>query len=722
VTPLYTPVTGPPPCSVLRGDRSASPRRFDFLGPPGDDGELGWLAHYRVRSLVGEGGIGLVFLAEDTLLSRPVALKVIKPEMAGAEGVQSRFVREAQATAAIKHDHIVTIYQVGRDNDIMFLAMEYLQGLSLQRWLERSRQPSMDLVLRIGREISAGLAAAHRHGLIHRDIKPANIWLEAPSGRVKILDFGMARSQRDDVQITHSGTVVGTPVYMAPEQARGETVSASSDLFSLGCVLYRLCTGRLPFEGETIMAVLSALASDTPRSLRLIDPDVRPALDELVMRLLAKDPAARPASAQAVVEAIKAIERELLAERQKAELSELTPRREDENALKQLEVKITEGLDEPRPPARPRTGRRTPWIAGTVLAAAAAAIGGFVFAPLRKSTLGIVAHHPRSVSASDERAVDEATASKPNGPEPSQLEAGPDQPNQGEVRGLVPGKITLTSPSESKGTTPTRPDRGPGGPEAIDRLAETRPTVRDSSQEVKSGDGRPGPERSEPRGSPGVPTKVARGQGEWGEPVVPDGDCKVELDRPGNRIRIVVPGTPHVLSAELGRLNAPRLLRDVRGDFDARVSVADGFHPAGRTTVREYAPYHGAGLLLWQDEDNYVRLEIAADLQHGKVRPYVNFEYRKDGALADSKGQKIVDGSSYLRLKRRGDEIVGAFGPDGVHWTSFPPFSANLKDRLSVGVSAINTATKPLTAELEGFEVSERPGDRGDVNPGTVNP
>ena len=152
--------------------------------------------------------------------------------------------------------------------------MEYLLGHSLQRWLERGRKPSVDLVLRIGREIAAGLAAAHRNGLIHRDIKPANIWLEAPSGRIKILDFGMARSQRDDVQITHSGTVVGTPTYMAPEQARGETVSAGSDLFSLGCVLYRLSTGRLPFEGETILAVLSALSSDTPRSLRLIDPDV----------------------------------------------------------------------------------------------------------------------------------------------------------------------------------------------------------------------------------------------------------------------------------------------------------------------------------------------------------------------------------------------------------------------------------------------------------------
>ncbi len=195
--------------------------------------------------MIGQGAIGLVFLAEDTQLSRPVALKVIRPELAGTSEVRDRFVREAQATTAIKHDHIVTIYQVGRDGQTQFLAMEYLKGMSLQSWLERGRKPSIDLVLRLAREIASGLAAAHRNGLIHRDIKPANLWLEAPNGRVKILDFGMARSDRDEVQITHVGTVMGTPAYMSPEQARGEIVGASSDRFSLGCVLYRLCSGCL---------------------------------------------------------------------------------------------------------------------------------------------------------------------------------------------------------------------------------------------------------------------------------------------------------------------------------------------------------------------------------------------------------------------------------------------------------------------------------------------
>ena len=169
-------------------------------------------------------------------------------------------------------------------------------------------------------------------------------------------------------------------------------------------------------------------------------------------------------------------------------------------------------------------------------------------------------------------------------------------------------------------------------------------------------------------------------------------------------------------------MNAPRLLRDVQGDFDARVRVTGVFHTWGRTTVQEYAPYHGAGILLWQNEENYIRLEIAADVQHGKARPYVNFEYRKDGALAASRGQRIGDGSSYLRMRRRGDEIHAAFGPDGVHWTPFPPLSTKLNDRLLVGVSAINTATKHLTSELAGFVISDRLKPDVDLDTTVNNP
>jgi hypothetical protein len=139
-------------------------------------------------------------------------------------------------------------------------------------------------------------------------------------------------------------------------------------------------------------------------------------------------------------------------------------------------------------------------------------------------------------------------------------------------------------------------------------------------------------------------TVEPQGRDDWGVPVDPDGDSTFDFDRSGDWIRIAVPGTPHALSAEIGRMNAPRMLRTVRGDFDASVSVTGVFHPAGRPTMKQYAPYHGAGILLWQDERNYVRLEIAADVHRGKPRAYANFELRKGGALAVSRGLEIKDG------------------------------------------------------------------------------
>jgi regulation of enolase protein 1 (concanavalin A-like superfamily) len=205
---------------------------------------------------------------------------------------------------------------------------------------------------------------------------------------------------------------------------------------------------------------------------------------------------------------------------------------------------------------------------------------------------------------------------------------------------------------------------------------------------------------------------------EWGDVIDPDGDCRIAVDPQRDRATIFVPGRPHILSAEIGRVNAPRVLRELKGDFDVKVRVTGTDHPGGRATASQYAPYHGAGILVWQDQENYVRLEIATDLQRGKSRSYVNFEYRKEGSLVVSSGLPNGDGSNHLRLKRRGNEIHAAFGPDGLRWTSFPPLFAKLNDRLNVGVLAINTATKPLTAELEGFEVSEQPAsaENGDTS------
>ena len=290
----------------------ATERLFDFLAPARGGGEIGWLGHYRVLALLGSGGMGVVFRAEDSHLKRPVALKVMKSGLMVNPQQRQRFSREAQMTALIEHDHIVTIYQVGEDHGVAFLAMQLLKGETLEERVSRIGMLPVLEVLRIGREMARGLAAAHEHGLVHRDIKPGNIWLEADTDRVKILDFGLARNAQD-IQLSERGVILGTPAYMPPEQARGETVGPASDLFSLGAVLYRLCTGKLPFNGTDTMSILMAIGLDQPQPPVEVNKDVPAALSNLIMRLLEKKPADRPASAAEVETALATIEGALTA-------------------------------------------------------------------------------------------------------------------------------------------------------------------------------------------------------------------------------------------------------------------------------------------------------------------------------------------------------------------------------------------------------------------------
>lgn len=304
---------------------------YPFLSPADSPDELGWLAHYRVMKLLGEGGMGMVFEAIDNQLQRKVALKVMKPEIAKEELARQRFLREARVTASVKSDHVVVIHQVGMHGDTPYLAMEFLHGEPLDKWLSGRGRPTLEEVLRFGMEISSGLASAHSIGLIHRDIKPGNIWLESKeetkrmkdekdktqspssltvrpsSSRVKILDFGLARVSCDKANLTHTGLVLGTPAYMSPEQAEGIEVDSRCDLFSVGCVLYELATGVRPFTGPTVMATLLAVGTKDPTPPIQLNPDLPPALSDLILRLLAKKPQNRPDSAQEVADALQAI-------------------------------------------------------------------------------------------------------------------------------------------------------------------------------------------------------------------------------------------------------------------------------------------------------------------------------------------------------------------------------------------------------------------------------
>lgn len=261
---------------------------------------LGRLDRYNVERIVGAGGFGVVLKAFDASLNRYVAIKVLSPQLANSGAARRRFAREAQA-AAVVHEHVVAIHSVAEHDGLPYLVMPYIAGCSLQERLDEHGPLETSQVLRIGMQIAAGLAAAHAQGLVHRDIKPANILLESDVERVKITDFGLARTI-DDASLTASGIIAGTPQYMAPEQARGETVDHRSDLFSLGSVLYAMCTGHSPFRAETFMAIWRRLCIDTPRPVREINPAVPDWLAEIIEHLHKKNPAERIQTADEVAD------------------------------------------------------------------------------------------------------------------------------------------------------------------------------------------------------------------------------------------------------------------------------------------------------------------------------------------------------------------------------------------------------------------------------------
>jgi serine/threonine protein kinase len=331
----------------LRGPVKPPPEMPERLGP------------YQLRRVLGAGGMGTVYEAFDPKLRRPVALKVLKPELAAQPRFRERFLREGQAVAALRHEHIVTVYQVGEDRGTLFLAMEFLEGESLEARLQREPPLKLAEILAIGRAIAEGLAAAHAAGLIHRDIKPANIWLETlPTNsdgrpgrrRVRILDFGLALAAEGTSRLTKLHELVGTPAYMSPEQAEGRPVDARSDLFSLGGVLYRMCCGQPAFAGTNPMKVLHAVARQAPRPVDEVNPQLPRSLAGLVMQLLEKDPERRPPSADAVAGKLHALKvqrgKTSLAGRGRARPTQLA-----ENELERLAVEEIHNTPVPPPPA-----------------------------------------------------------------------------------------------------------------------------------------------------------------------------------------------------------------------------------------------------------------------------------------------------------------------------------------------------------------------------------
>jgi WD40 repeat protein/tRNA A-37 threonylcarbamoyl transferase component Bud32 len=283
--------------ATLIDQAAAADQSLSFLQPPTIPGSLGRLDHYDVLDVLGRGGMGVVLKARDSKLNRIVALKVLARHLAVSPTARRQFVHEAQAAAAIRDEHVVTIYAVSDEGPRPYLAMEYIAGATLEERLEPGAPLPLQETVRIGAQVATGLAAAHVQGLVHRDVKPGNILLEDGTGRVKITDFGLAETIGTALA---GGVIAGTPMFMSPEQARGAAIDQRSDLFSLGSVLYVLCTGRPPFAPGDTAAVLARVAADTPLPAREVNPRVPDWLSDLITQLHAKEPSARIASARAV--------------------------------------------------------------------------------------------------------------------------------------------------------------------------------------------------------------------------------------------------------------------------------------------------------------------------------------------------------------------------------------------------------------------------------------
>jgi WD40 repeat protein/serine/threonine protein kinase len=332
-----------------------------FLRPAERPGLLGMLGAYEVQEVIGQGGMGIVLKAYEPALHRLVAIKVLAAAVAGSATARRRFTREAQAAAAVCHEHIVPVHGVHETDGLPYLVMQYVAGESLQGRLDRTGPLEVAEVVRIALQTASGLAAAHSQGLIHRDIKPANLLLENGLARLKITDFGLAR-MADDTPLTQPGVVAGTPEYMAPEQARGEPVDHRADLFSLGSVIYAMCIGQPPFRAASAVAVLRQVSDDEPPPIRARNPETPVWLQTFVARLMAKDPADRFQSAGEVASLLEGYLAHL---RQPATTAAPSPARQACS-------------DKPDAPAKGATITTIRWLAIIIVGLAAVVVAGLL--------------------------------------------------------------------------------------------------------------------------------------------------------------------------------------------------------------------------------------------------------------------------------------------------------------------------------------------------------
>ncbi len=830
-----------------------------FLSPSTRPDSLGRLGHYEILQVLGRGGFGVVFRAFDDVLQRVVAVKVLSPQLAATSPARRRFLREARSSAQVRHENVVQVHEVG-ENPLPYIAMEFIPGETLQQRLDRTGPIDVADVVRIGRQIAEGLAAAHATDLIHRDIKPGNVLLEGGAQRVKITDFGLARAA-DDASLSQSGMIAGTPMYMSPEQAKGEKIDQRADLFSLGSVLYVMAAGRPPFRATGMLGVLKRVAEDQPRPIREIIPETPQWLCDVIAKLHAKDPDDRYQSAREVADVLADCEAQLKANARLKDFSRI-------------------------PQSKPVSRQRRSGLMLVVLLLVGflvlAAIGSgaviaalWLFASLNGGSQPSVTPEVTKMVATSGADPAPVVASKPNPLPPTFKNGigmefvivpkgkswlGGDREKPGDREVVIPadfylGKYAVTQEEWEKvmGENPSYFSRFGNGKDAVKEINDedlkrfpvenvswedcqffvaklnqreretgwvyrlpkdveweyacrggpmslsnkadsafdfyfAKPTntllpeqanfdkvlnrtckvgsyepnalglhdmhgnvweycdftnkpaklvapgsIRGGCWDNVSGRCRAaGPGYSlgfgtkfrvygiglrlarVPAGAPSpfvktLPAAAAAADiSGWGEPLDPDKDC--EFRAVGTSLSVKVPGTLHDLSFD--KLNAPRALKEIDGDFVLTVKVAGDFQPRGPSTTPEAVPAILAGILLWSDDDNFIRLERAAVLRNDEISTFVNLQEQKDGKRGPNTGPMLPAGTCYFRAERRGNRITGAVSSDGSTWKEVTPIEVTWPRKLQVGVAAISSSSEAFTVTFDEFSLKASGKDK----------
>ena len=433
------------------------------------------IGKYHILELVGEGAMGVVYKARDSVLDRTVAVKVMNDAIARHEELRQRFLREAQAAASLQHPNVVSIYDLGEVDGHLYIAMEFVQGADLEALIQSGEPLSLQEKLDIVIDVLSGLTFAHKRGIVHRDIKPANIRI-AEDGRAKLMDFGVAHLTSS--KLTSTGASLGTPVYMSPEQITGGKATPATDVFAVGAVLYELLTGQKPFDSPTLQGLFYKILTDKPKPVRELMPGLPTALDHIVEKAMAKDVPARYQSALDMANDLTGVRAMLSGPSLPTSVS--------------LSVTVEHAIRKSKQQARMRLIRRE-LIAGGVLAAAVAiavvwaqrskekptttasapAVSPAVSAA-RDSTTGSapvpdtrtaptpVPTPPAAVANVDSAA--ERPAATPTRPEPTPARPGRSAPSERVARTTTPAPRTTTSARQSQSQSPTRPAPAPVTP------------------------------------------------------------------------------------------------------------------------------------------------------------------------------------------------------------------------------------------------------------------